>query len=451
MAVGGTERIMGAEDGHAHVAGLTGSENGIRPLLKVVDPRGTASSGTAGIVEKGDAGATGAVVVAVASPVATAVESSAESPTESPTESSTESSTESPAGLPVMVPDTGPASPSVGDAWRATREQLANQVRADWQAVLAAQAADPQSPYWISVSRSTGDDVQTEWRLQIDGPSGLRAEWLRAEPAALAALAAHHGVDMQALVGYGDGQYLNLVLDGTSVGLDMPVPAGRALGSTEELAAIDALLTGEARGAMNQVLIARFGSTEPVPPPASSVARQLAARYGLDRYQQLVRLERALDAVQDDFAAALKQASVAGSGPGWVDEAVAVEVADPTAMTVGDNGPAMITEWRAQPVFSAEAFSGATMACRQTISTPGAQRRSRPRRPTKATTSPARRPAATRRSPSGARWPCRPAAPTASCSASSTPAPVRFTRCSGKPSRNARRRLPSRTGHRCGW
>ena len=298
MAVGGTERIMGAEDGHAHVAGLTGSENGIRPLLKVVDPRGTASSGTAGIVEKGDAGATGAVVVAVASPVATAVESSAESPTESPTES--------PAGLPVMVPDTGPASPSVGDAWRATREQLANQVRADWQAVLAAQAADPQSPYWISVSRSTGDDVQTEWRLQIDGPSGLRAEWLRAEPAALAALAAHHGVDMQALVGYGDGQYLNLVLDGTSVGLDMPVPAGRALGSTEELAAIDALLTGEARGAMNQVLIARFGSTEPVPPPASSVARQLAARYGLDRYQQLVRLERALDAVQDDFAAALK-------------------------------------------------------------------------------------------------------------------------------------------------
>ena len=294
MAVGGTERIMGAEDGHAHVAGLTGSENGIRPLLKVVDPRGTASSGTAGIVEKGDAGATGAVVVAVASPVATAVESSAESPTESP------------AGLPVMVPDTGPASPSVGDAWRATREQLANQVRADWQAVLAAQAADPQSPYWISVSRSTGDDVQTEWRLQIDGPSGLRAEWLRAEPAALAALAAHHGVDMQALVGYGDGQYLNLVLDGTSVGLDMPVPAGRALGSTEELAAIDALLTGEARGAMNQVLIARFGSTEPVPPPASSVARQLAARYGLDRYQQLVRLERALDAVQDDFAAALK-------------------------------------------------------------------------------------------------------------------------------------------------
>jgi hypothetical protein len=97
-----------------------------------------------------------------------------------------------------------------------------------------------------------------------------------------------------------------------------PAQAGRAMGDPGQLGKLDLLLADETYRA----LIQQFGGT---PEPArTAIALEQVRVYGQARFEQLSRLDNAMQAVRDQYVAALNQAqsNSQGSGPGWCDRAL---------------------------------------------------------------------------------------------------------------------------------
>ena len=183
------------------------------------------------------------------------------------------------------------------------------------------------------------------------GESECRTAWFSQPHASLEALAALYGVPDQHSVLSQYGEVVHLAIRG-NVGLrEGDVPAGMAMSDGQTLAGLDQYLDSD----MNQALIALYGQG-PVEAPGSASAREQVRLYGQDRYEKLMRLQRALEHVQKDFADQLAAAQADPNPPAeWMEDGLVQQTV--MASGAGDTGGYALTQTVTGKVFSVEKFS----------------------------------------------------------------------------------------------
>lgn len=106
-----------------------------------------------------------------------------------------------------------------------------------------------------------------------------------------------------------------------------PPPAGRAMGDPAQLGMLDLYMQDPQMSA----LIDAYGGQPAA--ATSDIAREQVRIYGQQRYDQLSRLDNAMESVRNQYTDAMAQAQASGSGPGWVERARTVTVSDESGQT----------------------------------------------------------------------------------------------------------------------
>jgi hypothetical protein len=132
-----------------------------------------------------------------------------------------------------------------------------------------------------------------------------------------------------------------------------PPPAGRAMGDPSQLGMLDLYM----RDPQMAALIDAYGG-QPAP-AAGDIAREQVRIYGQQRYDQLNRLDNAMESVRQQYTDAMAQAQASGSGPGWVERASTITVSDESGQT--STQALYITDESGQPLRDASGQPQAQM------------------------------------------------------------------------------------------
>lgn len=245
-------------------------------------------------------------------------------------------------------PPAPPPAPYVGEppvdaAWLQQREQAFGAVRADFEAARAAAQADVGGAGWVDavlVTDESGSTHSASGRATVFVPDSnappQQIGWDEGGPVYAAvtgrtlefdedAFAAHYraqgGAPLQNLARLYDTDAGTLLARHPELWTVAthdhainagPPPAGRAMGDPGQLGMLDLYLADPQIAELIQTHGGRAA------PASGGIALEQARIYGEQRYEQLTKLGNAMQAVRDDYDAALARAQSQG-GPGWVD------------------------------------------------------------------------------------------------------------------------------------
>ena len=132
-----------------------------------------------------------------------------------------------------------------------------------------------------------------------------------------------------------------------------PPPAGRAMGDPAQLGMLDLYMQDPQMSA----LIDTYGGQ---PAPATGdIAREQVRIYGQQRYDQLSRLDNAMESVRNQYTDAMAQAQASGNGPGWIERARTITVSDESGQT--STQTLYVTDESGQPLRDASGQPQAVM------------------------------------------------------------------------------------------
>jgi len=260
-------------------------------------------------------------------------------------------------------PVTSGAAAYVGEStadpqWLVDRENTLVAIRADYTAALGqAQSTAGVGPGWTAatiVSDESGQIRSASGRALVFVPdpnapqvivgydeSGPvyqpNGQWMEFDEEAFAAhfraqggsqlqsLAALYGTDVPGLFAK-HPEIWGIATSDHAINAGPP-PAGRAMGDPSQLGMLDLYM----RDPQMAALIDAYGGQ---PAPATSdIAREQVRIYGQQRYDQLSRLDNAMESVRQQYADAMAQAQASGSGPGWVERPRTITVSDESGQT----------------------------------------------------------------------------------------------------------------------
>ncbi len=272
--------------------------------------------------------------------------------------------TQTPAPTPLPAPAaTYVGEPAVDPAWLQQREAALSAVRSDYEAARNAARATVGGTGWTNAQTYTDESGQ---RLTLSGrpavfvadpaappevigwdesgpltrPAGhwfefdeeaFAADYRARGGAPLAALAELYDTDTARLLAQ-HPEIWTLATRDHALNAGPPQP-GRAMGDAAQLGMLDLYLADS----QLRALIDAYGGG-PVEPATSALAREQVRLYGQQRYEQLTRLDRAMQSVRDQYSRAMTEARANG-GPGWVDL--------PRTITIADEGGGT----RAEPIW----------------------------------------------------------------------------------------------------
>ena len=262
------------------------------------------------------------------------------------------------APAPAATPPAPPAAtyagePPVDPQWLADRERTLVAIRAEYSGALAqARATAGVGPGWTAAATYTDESGQVrsangremvfvtdpnappviagydesgpiyqpsgQW-MEFD-ESAFAAHYRAQDSAQLQSLAALYGTDTAGLFAQHPEVWGIATADhAINAG---PPPAGRAMGDPSQLGMLDLYM----RDPQMAALIDAYGGQ---PAPATGdIAREQVRIYGQQRYDQLSRLDNAMESVRQQYSDAMAQAQASGSGPGWVERPRTITVSD---------------------------------------------------------------------------------------------------------------------------
>jgi hypothetical protein len=282
--------------------------------------------------------------------------------------------TPAPAAAPAApAPPPNPSGGYVGERpvapqWLQDRESALRAVRADYEAQRTqAQAGNGVGPGWVAATMVTDESGQT--RSASGAPTVFIAEpgaqptvighdesgplygaapgrtlefndeafaaHYRAQGSAqLQTLAQLYDTDAATLLAHHPGLWQLATQDhALNAG---PPPPGRAMGDPSQLGMLDLYMADPQIAG----LINTYGGS--VAPPTSGIALEQVRIYGQTRYEQLTRLGQAMQAVRNDYSAAMAQAQSSGAGVGWVERQRTTTVSDESGASRTE--PAFLTD-----------------------------------------------------------------------------------------------------------
>ncbi len=272
------------------------------------------------------------------------------------------------AAATLQPPPANPGGGYVGERpvepqWLQDREAALRAVRADYEAQLAQAQAQPpafgaNAPGWVEatlVTDESGQSVSASGAATVfvpepgapapqigydeSGPvygsqpgrtlefnaEAFAAHYRAQGGAPLQALAQLYGTDAATLLSQ-HPQLWQLATQDHALNAGPP-PAGRAMGDASQLGMLDLYMADPQIAG----LISTYGGS--VAPASSGIALEQVRIYGQTRYEQLTRLGQAMQAVRNEYSAALAQAQNSGSGVGWVERQRTVTVSDESGAT----------------------------------------------------------------------------------------------------------------------
>lgn len=258
---------------------------------------------------------------------------------------------------PVPTAATYAGEPPVDPQWLADRERTLVAIRADYGAAVAqARATAGVGPGWTVAATVTDESGQVRSAngremVFVTDPNAPQViagydesgpiyqpngQWMEFDEAAFAAhyranpdgpggahlqsLAALYGTDAAGLFAQ-HPEIWGIATSDHAINAGPP-PAGRAMGDPSQLGMLDLYM----RDPQMAALIDAYGGQ---PAPATGdLAREQVRIYGQQRYDQLSRLDNAMESVRQQYTDAMAQAQASGSGPGWVERPRTITVSD---------------------------------------------------------------------------------------------------------------------------
>ena len=228
--------------------------------------------------------------------------------------------------VPTTAATTTPpvAALPVDATWLAQREAALLALRADYS------AAHQQA---LALDRDLAQSPNAPGFNETAFAERFLAEAVAKGNAAWKTLADLYGTDPATLVSR-HSALLSLALTDHAINAGPP-PPGRAMGSVQQLGVTDLVLADPLMREIAQT----FGRDPS--PPATHLAHEQVRLYGQVRYDAMTRLHVGMEAVRDEYSAAMGRAADSDTGPGWVE--VQVERQQLTADSYGETRSQTVT------------------------------------------------------------------------------------------------------------